>query len=589
MIDRSLSRIAGQHLRGLSLTIALAFLAGLLIIAQAWLLSTVVDNVFLRSQTLSQVMPLLIVMALVMMMRAVLLWGSEVTANGVAIQVKGELRRTVFDHLFALGPTFVRGERTGELTATCVEGIEALDAYFREYIPQLVIAALVPLAIFFAILPVDLLSAFVLLLTAPLIPIFMVLIGNAAQGLTRRQFNRLSLLSAHFLDTLQGLTTLKTLNQSKAQAEAVREVSTRYATATLQVLRVAFLSALVLEIVATISTAVVAVEIGLRLLYGRMEFQPALMILVLAPEFYLPLRMLGLRFHAATSGAAAAKRIFELLATEERPPSGESVGRVTESQLAVANNQSIRFSAVSYSYGDRAALNEVSFEIHVGETVALFGPSGAGKSTIVNLLMRFGEPSAGMILVDGRPLSEIPVERWRQQIAWVPQMPYLLHDTIAANIRLARPDASIEEIRHAVRAAHLDGVVESLPQGYETMVGEGAARLSGGEAQRLALARALLRNAPILILDEPTSNVDPETEALLQDSTARLMAGHTVLLIAHRLSTIYRADRIIVLSNGRVVQAGNHAELMEGEGLYRQILLGRESKESLGKAKCSCG
>ncbi|MGB8644448.1 MAG: thiol reductant ABC exporter subunit CydD [Anaerolineae bacterium] len=571
MFDRALFRLAGYQRFGLGLTIALAFVGGLLIIAQAWLLSTVVAGVFLHGQTLSQVSNLLTLAAIVIFARALCQMGSEITASGVAIRIKSELRRFVFDHLLALGPAYAHGERTGELTATVVEGIEALDAYFSQYIPQLVIAALIPLSILLVVLPIDLLSAIILLLTAPLVPVFMLLIGNAAEGLTRRQYNLLSRLSAHFLDTLQGLTTLKALNQSQAQAKTIGQVSARYATATLNVLRVAFLSALVLEIVAAISTAIVAVEIGLRLLYGQMEFQPALLILILAPEFYLPLRSLGLRFHAAASGASAARRIFEIVNTPvpHQPPT-----TTLQEQTAICSLQAvIRFSSVRYSYPSRAVLNGVSFEIVKGQRVALFGPSGAGKSTIINLLLRFAEATEGEILVDGVPLHTIPVDAWRAQIAWVPQSPHLLHDTIAANIRMGRPDATSEEVQSAARAAHLDALIESLPEKYETIVGENAARLSGGQAQRLALARALLRDAPILILDEPTSNVDPETEALLQASTEQLMAGRTVLVIAHRLATIYRADQIIVLSQGRVVQVGTHTELIEREGLYRQLTI----------------
>ncbi len=550
------------------LTIALSLSAGLLILAQAWFLSATIDRVFLGGQPLQQVTPLILILLAVMSLRAVLQSGSEIAANSVAVRVKTDLRRVLFDHLLALGPAYARGERTGELTAAAVEGVESLDAYFRQYLPQIAIAALVPLAILLIVFPLDPLSGMVFLLTAPLIPVFMLLIGKSAGALTRRQYDLLGRLSAQFLDTLQGLTTLKLLNQSRVQSINIRRASERHARVTLEVLRVAFLSALVLEIVATISTALVAVEVGLRLLYGQMEFQPALFILILAPEFYIPLRMLGLRFHAAASGTAAAKRIIEILLVPLPPLT------IPSRPSPLTPTCRIEFHEVHYSYADgREALRGISFEIRTGQMVALFGPSGAGKSTITHLLLRFVEPTRGEIQIDGIPLREISADAWREQIAWVPQSPHLFHDTIAANIRFARPLATMGEVVQAARQAHLHEFVESLPQGYDTPLGESAARLSGGQAQRLALARAFLKKAPFLILDEPTSNVDPETEALLQDSTERLMAGRTVLLIAHRLSTIYRADQIVVLSDGCVVEVGRHEALVRTDGLYRRLAM----------------
>jgi ATP-binding cassette, subfamily C, bacterial CydD len=576
MFDRRLTLEALPARGALATSIALGFLGGILAVSQAWFISISIDRVFLGSARLTQVAPGLLAALGVMIVRAVATWGGEVAANRVALRVKLNLRETVFAHLLALGPAYARGERTGELTAAVVEGVEALDAYFSQYLPQLAVAALVPLTVLCVVFPLDALTGLVLVLTAPLIPVFMVLIGETTDALTRKQYDRLGRLSAHFLDTLQGLTTLKLLGQSRQQAQAVGRVSDQYRQATLEVLKIAFLSALVLEIVATISTAIVAVEIGLRLLYGQMAFQPALLILILAPEFYLPLRMLGLRFHAAAGGVSAAKRLFEILAVPLPPMTAPGPLAPT---IASPDSQarpewgSIAFRDVHFSYPDgRPALHGVSFDIPVGQKTALVGPSGAGKSTIAQLLLRFVEPEQGAILVAGRPLHEIDRRAWRNGIAWVPQTPHLFHDTVAANLRLARPEATDEEVTQAARQARLHDFILSLPQGYGTVVGEDGARLSGGQAQRLAMARAFLRDAPFLIVDEPTSRVDPELEALLQEVTEDLVRGRTTLVIAHRLNTVFQADEIIVLMEGKVVERGSHGKLARQRGQYYQLL-----------------
>jgi ATP-binding cassette subfamily C protein CydD len=468
----------------------------------------------------------------------------------------------------ALGPAYTRGERSGELVNTAVEGIEALDAYFGQYLPQLALVTLIPLTVLAFVFPLDPISGLVLLLTAPLIPIFMSLIGSLADALTRRQWTSLSRMSAHFLDVLQGLTTLKLFGRSREQIQTIAEISDRFRQATLGVLRVAFLSALVLEMVGTISTAIVAVGIGLRLLYARLSFEEAFFVLLLAPEFYLPLRTLGARFHAGMSGVTAAQRIFEVLETPL--PLSASAGGLR----LPAPRFHIRFQDVHYAYEDgrRPALNGASFEIGPGQKVALIGPSGAGKSTLAYLLLRFIEPDRGQISVDGRSLGQLPATDWRERVAWLPQNAYLFNTTVAENIRLARPEAGPEEVIWAAKQAHADEFILALPQGYDTPIGERGARLSGGQAQRIALARAFLKDAALLIMDEPTASLDPELEALLQKSTERLLQNRTALIIAHRLSTVYRADQIVVLEAGRVVEVGTHETLLERGGVYRRLI-----------------
>ncbi|HMB23590.1 MAG TPA: thiol reductant ABC exporter subunit CydD, partial [Anaerolineales bacterium] len=503
-MHRRLLSLTRDTRSALLLTILSGFLAGLLTISQAYLLSSTVNGVFLEGQTLAEVAGWLRLILVIIAGRAFLTWVNEVSANAVAVRIKSDLRERLFQHILNLGPAYTRGQRTGDLTTAAIEGIEALDAYFSQYLPQLVITALVPISILLVVFPLDLLSGVVMLVTAPLIPFFMIMIGKGAEIVTKRQYQTLARLSAHFLDSLQGLTTLKLFGQSRAHARNIAKVSDQFRDTTLSVLRITFLSALALELLATLSTAVIAVEIGFRLLYARMEFHEAFFILILAPEFYLPLRMLGTRFHAGMSGTTAARRIFEILdipvvSGRWSVTSDQSLGRVS----------SIKFENVSYTYPGETtpALENINLQIRAGQHIALVGASGAGKSTLANLLLGFMQPTSGIIAINHDPLTRISLDSLRSQIAWVPQRPYLFHDTTAANIRLGKPDATNDEMIAAARAAHLHEFIESLPEKYETVIGESGTRLSGGQAQRLALARAFLKDAPILILDEPTSSL----------------------------------------------------------------------------------
>jgi ATP-binding cassette subfamily C protein CydD len=553
-----------------ALTIAFGLGAGLLLIVQAYVLAQTVDRVFLKNHTLRDVQPLLLGLLVVTVLRAIALWIGEAAAHTVAGHIKADLREQLVQHIMSLGPAFTRGERSGELANTVVTGIEELDAYFSQYLPQLFLSVLIPVVMLAVVFLLDLLSGVVLLLTAPLIPFFMVLIGKAANAQSRRQWTQLSRMSAHFLDVLQGLATLKLFGRSRDQISIIRQISERFRDTTMSVLRIAFLSALVLEMLATLSTAIIAVEIGLRLLYNRMSFDEAFFILILAPEFYLPLRMLGTRFHAGMSGASAARRIFWVLETlpPECGPAFAGAGLATRPGYLPA----IHFDDVHYAYGDRPALNGISFTIQPGHKTALVGPSGAGKSTVVQLLLRFIAPTAGEIRIGDIDLCDLHPDAWREQIAWVPQLPYLFAASVADDIRLARPDASLEEVIRAAQQARADDFIRSFPAGYDTQIGERGARLSGGQAQRIALARAFLKNAPLLILDEPTSNLDPETETLLQNAMSALMQDRTTLIIAHRLGTVMDADQIVVLDAGCVAQTGTHAELIAREGPYRRLI-----------------
>lgn len=556
-------------------TVFFGFLTGLMTIGQAWLLSSTINGVFLEEKTLSEVTHWMRFLLLVITVRAVLVWLSEVFANHVAVSIKTDLRVRLFAHILALGPGFSGREKTGELTAAAMEGVEALDAYYSQYLPQVVISALVPLSILVVVLPLDPLSGFILLITAPLIPFFMYLIGKGAEGFTSRQFKTLRLLSAFFLDSLQGLSVLKHFGQSRDHSKKIAQASNKFRDTTLKVLKITFLSAFALEILATLSTAIIAVEIGLRLLYGRMEFREALFILILAPEFYLPLRMLGLRFHAGMNGISAAGRVFTILDTPIKKKdlrSETGIENMPDSEKSFFST--IELTHISFAYPDETekVLKDVTFSISSGQRIAIIGASGAGKTTVANLFLRFTESYGGIISVDGKPLKEIDPECWRKNISWVPQKPYLFHDTVEANICVGKPDASKEEVARVARSACLHEFIETLPNGYDTVIGEGGGRFSSGQAQRLAIARAFLKNAPILLLDEPTSSLDPETESMIESSIRLLMKGRTVITFAHRLNTIYQADKILVLEAGSIVESGTHEELLAQKGIYVKMI-----------------
>jgi ATP-binding cassette, subfamily C, bacterial CydD len=553
------------------LIVLFGFLASGLVVWQSWLLSAVVANVFLEHQNLGQVIPLLRVVLLVVLCRAAFTIINESLAGKLAVRIKNGLREELLNKINRLGPIFLKGEKTGELTTTALQGLDALDAYFSQYLPQILLAALLPVTILIVVFPMDLLTGIVFVITAPLIPLFMILIGKLSQNHTQRQWTALSRLGAYFLDTLQGLSTLLQLGRSRERGEKIRQVSERYREVTMNVFKITFLSAFALEMISTISTALVAVEIGLRLLYGHMEFQQAFFILLIAPEFYLPLRNLSVRYHAGMNGLSAAERIFQVLDTPETILSTSISLKKMDPFTSVFN---LRFNDVSYHYPDNpeAALEGINLELESGKHYALVGESGAGKSTLAQLLLRFIEPEKGKILVNDEEIQTWELNQWRSKIAWVPQAAKLFNTSLLENVRLNDQTVSEDVVINALEQAGLKEVLSHLPDGLNTPLLEGGVRLSGGEARRVVLARAFLKNAPLLVMDEPTAHLDIDLERAFLEASEKLQQGRTTLTIAHRLATVTQSDQIFVLKRGKLVEQGSHFELISKQGDYSRLL-----------------
>ncbi|MFK8067581.1 MAG: thiol reductant ABC exporter subunit CydD [Gammaproteobacteria bacterium] len=549
----------------LTFSIGLGLSSGLLLIVQAWFLAKIITVVIFGQSTLDDVKHFLVYMLIVFILRALLNWGSEVSAFRAATKVKRELRNQLHKKLFYLGPNDISDQHSGEIINTMVDAVEALENYYARYLPTMALVALIPLSILVFVFPIDWISAVVLLVTAPLIPFFMILIGKGTERLNKKQWQKLARMSAHFLDMIQGMTTLKIFNASRREAAAISRVSEDYRKTTMSVLRVAFLSSLVLEFLASVSIAIVAVLIGFRLLYGEIDFFFGFFALLLAPEFYLPLRNMGTHYHARLEAIGAAEKIIELLEKPVKEQSNDQGSSFLENEHII----NITFDQVYYSYAKReAALQNICFDIPSGNFIALIGESGAGKSTIIKLLAGFIQTQKGQIKINNVPLDKIDINTWRKKISWVPQNPHIFNGTIRENISLGMVDASDDQIKAAAHLANIHDHIESLPDQYDAIIHERGQGLSGGQIQRLALARAFLKDSPIILLDEATANLDEESERLIQQSLGQLRKNKTVIMIAHRLTTVEKADQIIVMKQGEIVESGTHQSLLNKSGEY---------------------
>nr|WP_232328277.1 thiol reductant ABC exporter subunit CydD [Kibdelosporangium sp. MJ126-NF4]CTQ97124.1 Transport ATP-binding protein CydD [Kibdelosporangium sp. MJ126-NF4] len=538
--QRRLAREVPAVRRHLAVTGLMAVATAGVVIGQAILLAWI-----LSGATAS----LLLGLAGVVGARAVLAWARQLFAQRAAARVKAELRGRVLDHIRRWGPLRLGRERHGELATVVTRGLDALDPYFTGYLPKLVAAVVVPPLVIVGLAVTDWISALVVVVTLPLIPLFGALVGLHTRQRTERQWALLSRLGGHFLDVVTGLPTLRAFGRARHQVGVVRRMADEHRRATMRTLRLAFLSSLVLEWVATLSVAVVAVPVGLRLMSADVDLTTALLVLFLAPEAYLPLRAVGTAFHDSAEGVAVADQVFAVLdaPTPQRPVSTD---------VPDARTSGLVFDGVTVRYPgrDRPAVARISMEIRPGERVGLIGPSGAGKSTLFAVLLGFVEPESGRVLVGGQDLATVSVDAWREQIAWVPQRPYLFAASVADNIRLGRPGASTDQVRQAAHAAAADDFITRLPDGYDTVLGENGTGLSMGQRQRIAIARAFLRDAPILLLDEATAHLDPDSEAAVVAASARLMAGRTALVVAHRPALLDHVDRVVTIQNGLVLE-----------------------------------
>jgi ATP-binding cassette subfamily C protein CydD len=545
-------------------------LQALALVAQAWLLADILDAALFRHAPLAQLWPQWWGLLLLAPLRLLLNLYARRTAFAAGLDLSAQLRARLLTRAQALGPLGLRAQASGDLITRLVDGVDAVLPYFARYLPQVSTAALVPLLLALFVFPADWISGLILLLTAPLIPFFIVLVGNAAERASRQRYAQLTRLGAAFMDALGGLSTLRQLGAAERVAQRLDTDGEDYRQLTMQVLRVAFLSALVLEFFATVSIAVVAVLIGFRLLWHELPFHDGLFVLLLAPEFYLPLRALGTLRHARMDALAAAQQMAVL---DDAPPQASAPlagGHHTPPDHAPG----VRIDNVNYVHAGRAAaLRECSFELQPRRVTALVGATGSGKSTLLNLLLGFAPPESGRVLIDGIDLANLDMTQWRARIAWVPQQTHIFEGSVRDNLLLAAPRADAAALQRAAADSGLDAVIARLPRGWDTPLGEHGLGLSGGEIQRLALARALLReHANVWLLDEPTAHLDADSAQAVERVIRTAAATRTVLLVAHRLASAQAADRVVVLRDGRVVEQGAPRELMRAQGAYAALL-----------------
>lgn len=536
-----------------------AVLTGATILVQMYSLSVLIDAAFLKEWNSEAYYPFIILLFTAVIVRAFLAWSDKWLGLKLAIEQKAGYRKRFLHKIHEMGPVRLKDEMAGELIGVQQNGIEKLDDFFSLYVPAAIRMGTIPIIIFGVVMWLDWPSGLVLMITGPLIPIFMYLIGTKAGDKIREQWSSFRRMNAHFLDTIQGMDTLKLFGREKNAGRSINNVSRVFRTTTMRVLKVAFLSGMVLELAASVSTAVVAVEIGVRLIEGMIGFQMGLFVLLLAPEFYIPFRSFGSAHHAGMEGAEAGARLFEILDENTERTSKTDTGKVeVPSPPFLIHLNELRF---SYPDSNIEVLNGVNLELKPGEVHTLTGASGEGKSTILNILGKLLHPDEGEILVNGISLNKLDSEKWRDRISYLPQFPHFFTGTVADNIRLGNDLATEEEVIEAAELALAHPFISNLSDGYDTILGEGGLNLSGGERQRLALARIFLKKSSIYLLDEPGNFLNEELEELLLHSIKKLSKERVVLIASHQPRTILASDRLSILSDGKISESGTPNKL----------------------------
>lgn len=572
MVDKKLLREARRQRLLFAGSVLASLGAAAAILWQTWSVAVIVDGIFMGSASRAALVASFLTALVALALRITLDCAEEMCSLRLATRVKMDLRARLVEKLAQLSPAQLETLQAGKLLNLLYDGIDTLENYFSGYLPQLFKAVFIPVLFLIVIFPRDPLSAVVMLVTLPLIPVFMILVGKWTQRESVRQWVLLTRFAAFLQDVLAGLVTLKSLGRSRQQGEKIGEISEAYRKATFSVQKWAFISSLALELVATISIAMVAVGLGLRLCNGTLTFLIGFYILLLAPEYYQPMRTLGQYFHSGINAQEAAKSIYAFLEIEPWPMPG---GDHAEEKVT-----SIRFEHVSYRYPDAAedAVHDVSLTLSAGQSLAFVGDSGSGKTTLMMLAMGFLTPTAGTIFV-----NEVPLEKWRRdayhaRLAAVLQTPYIFQGTVRENIAFAG-DLSAEAAARAAKIADqvgLTALLRTLPTGLDTRIGQGGQQLSGGQTALLLVARALYRESDVLFLDEMTDNLDVESERALVDALAPLTRGRATWIIAHRLQTLRQVDRIVVMRHGRITASGSYEEIVDDAGHFLEAT-GREA------------